>query len=265
MERIGRSFCGRAGAILAIVTCGVFAVPHFSMAGPIPAEPLVTPVAGESDLTSFIPPHTSDVGVDWMVVDYAGGLLDGLGQPIPVPVGGAYLYMYQLENTSIVAVDLFTVTFPSGTVGSVIAAGGLAGDDLDAPTLLHPAHAGTVNPVDDAAGGPFPVLNGEEGPFVLAPLASLVTNVDAVSGNVTWTFTPLAVNRESDTLYYLSTLPPIYGDAVAQDSTPPSPWGTRAPGADKVPVPVPEPASWLLWSIGLAGALIALRRRRVAA
>jgi hypothetical protein len=263
MKRTLGKVLGHTTAMGLLIAVGALALPLRTYGGPIPAQPLVTPVAGESDLTSFIPPYTSDVGVDWMVVDYAGGLLDGQGQPIPVPVGGAYLYMYQLENTSSVAVDLLTVTFPAGTIGTVLAAGGLASDDLDAPSLLHPAHAGTVNPVDDPPPGTFPVLNGEEGPFVLAPLASLVTNVDAVSGNVTWTFAPLAVNRESDTLYYLSTLPPIYGDAVAQDSTPPSPWGSLAPGGDKVPVPVPEPATWLLWSIGLAGALIAVRRRRI--
>jgi hypothetical protein len=221
-----------------------------AQAGPIPPLPGPLPVAGESDLPSFIFPLASDFTVDWMVVNYGGGLVDA-GTGLPIPAGG-FLYMYQLENTSTVAADAFSVTMSPLAIGSVTGSGVIVGDDLDAAGAFHPAHAEALFPTDDAVPGPFPGLGGEEGPFPLAALGSLSATEDPVGSNVTWTFAPLVSGRESDTLFFVSTQPPIYGAAVAQDSTPPSPWGSLAPGGDLVPVPapVPEPSSIVLVGLG---------------
>jgi hypothetical protein len=241
----------------------LLAGPWTAIAGPIPVLPGPLPVAGESELPSFIFPLTSDVTVDWMVVDYSGGLVDGMGNPIPA---GGYLYLYQIENTSGVAMDALSLTFGPGTAATILAAGELVGDDLDLATALHPAHAAAVAPTDDAAPGPFAGLAGEEGPFPLVGVTGLLTTVNPVDDNITWTFNPLAAGAEANTLYYLSSKPPIYGNAVAQDSTPPSPWGSLAFGGDPLPVPdptfqIPEPSSLVLAALGLAGLGLWRRRR----
>jgi hypothetical protein len=208
--------------------------------------------------------------VDWLVLDYAGGFVDFNGDPIAVdPQDPKYLYLYQIENTSAVAMDALSITMPAGAASFVLAAGNISGDDLDAATGVHPAHAGTVNPQDDPPAGTFPLLNTEEGPFPLVALTGLTTNLNVPDGNITWTFNPLAAGRESDTLYFIARRPPIYGDAVAQDSTPPSPWGSRAPGGDPLPVPavdplpaVPEPSTLVLLGVGSAVASFMVLRRR---
>jgi hypothetical protein len=222
-------------------------------------------VAGESELPSFIFPAASDITVDWMVVDYSGGLVDGGGNPIPA---GGYLYLYQIENTSGVAMDALSITLPFGGAATIIAAGELAGDDIDAATAFHPAHASAIAPVDDALPGPFPGLAGEEGPFGFAGVTGLLTSVNPVDDNVTWTFNPFAAGSETNTLFYLSSKPPIYGNAVAQDSTPPSPWGSLALGGEPLPVPdptfqIPEPSSWVLLAMGSVVAFLAWRRRQL--
>src|SRR5688500_4846954 len=109
-------------------------------AAPLPALPLVPPVAGESELTSFVTPGV-DLTIDWMVV--------------PAPVGG-FLYAYQIENTTSVGIDALTITLPAGTAGSIVLSGVVAGNDLDLPGLVHPAHSTPAGGVDDAVPGPFP-------------------------------------------------------------------------------------------------------------
>jgi hypothetical protein len=180
-----------------------------------------------------------------------------------VPAPGGLLYAYQLENTTGTAIDAFSITLPPGTAGSILAFGILAGDDLDLPTPAHPPHAGPVTPVDGPAPGPFPILDGpplEEGPFPLVPLAAPLVTLDPIGSNISWTFAPFPAGAESDTLFFISTLPPTYGPAGAQDTIPPSPWNSLAPGGEPVPVPIPEPlsAAWLV----LAGSALAIRSRR---
>jgi len=241
----------------AVVAVGALTIIPSVKAAPIPAAPGPFS-AGESELTSFVTGLASDLTVDWMVVPYTGGLVStASGVPVgPIPAGG-FLYAYQLENTTGQAIDAYSVTLPAGVVGSVAGAGIIGGDDLDLPTAIHPAHAGTVIFPDGPVAGPFPILDGppvEEGPFALGLLGAPLTSVDFVNGNVSWTFDPFAAGLESETLFFVSPIPPIYGNAVAQDSTPPAPWGSLAPGGEPVPVPaVPEPAALGLAGIGLLG------------
>lgn len=186
---------------------------------PVPPLPLIPPVMGESHLTSFVVPGSA-VSIDWIV------------QP-SVFVAGAFDYLYQVENTSAVAVDVFSVTGVGAPV--LFGAIGGGGDDLDLLTGVHAAH----------------VAAGELEPFLLAPVGALLTTVSG--GNITWSFAPLAAGSESDTLFFTSLLPPTYGVGGVQDNSPPSPWGTLAPGGDPVPVPTPEPATLLLLGSGLMG------------
>jgi hypothetical protein len=207
-------------------------------------------------LTSFIVGPASDLTVDWMVIPYVGGL---------GPPAGGFLYAYQLENTTGTGVDAFSITLPPGTAPSVLFGGIILGDDLDLPTPAHPPHAGGAFPVDGPVPGPFPILDGpplEEGPFPLVPLAATLTTLDLAGSNITWTFAPLAAGVESDTLFFVSTLPPTYGPAGAQDTIPPSPWNSLAPGGEPVPVPIPEPVSTTLLVLAGLSALTLRPRRR---
>jgi hypothetical protein len=202
--------------------------------GPIPASPSPVPSAGESLLTSFIVGAASSLNVDWEVIPTAGTAFPG----------GLYAYLYQIENTSLANVDAYSVTVPVNVIGTVVGAGILAGDNLDANTLFHPGHN----------FGNFPILATEQDPFPFQLLTGGSASIDVPDHNVTWTFNPLVAGNESETLYFLSTMPPTYGNAVAQDSIPPSPWASLAPGgAQPIPVPVPEPAALVLLGFGIMG------------
>jgi hypothetical protein len=182
-------------------------------------------------LTSFIVGPASGINIDWEVIPTTGTAF----------APGLYAYLYQIENTSKAGVDAFSVTLAPAGFASVVGAGILAGDNLDLLSLFHPPH--------DVAF--FPILAGEADPFPLAPVVGGSTTLNPLDDTVSWTFSPIASGTQSDTLYFLSTLPPVYGNAVAQDSIPPSPWGTLAVGAQPVPVPLPEPATWVLAGAGL--------------
>lgn len=215
-------------------------------AGPIPPVlPGVPPTAGQSTIPSFVFPATDAINVDWMVVPYVGGL---------GPAPGGFLYAYQLENTSGVAIDVFTISLKPGTAASISASGVVPADDLDLASVVHPDH--TL--------GSFPILATELDPFPLAPLTTLIATIDLVAENITWGFDPLVAGAQSDTLFFIHPRPPVYGDTVILDSSPPSPWGSLAPGGDPVPVPIPEPATLSLLGLGalFLGAVAARRRRK---
>lgn len=230
----------RLKEILALVS--VSAVLGTASAGPIPATPAVPPggaSVGESLLTSFAVGAQSALNVDWMVLDVTASF--GFS---------AYAYLYQLENTTAVNIDVFTVTMQAGAIATIFQSGSL-NDDLDVAGPGHPAH-------DVAA---FPALAGEADPFGLQQLTSVLTTLNPQDNTVTWAFDPLQTTCESTLLYFISRMPPTYNLAVAHDGTPPSPWGSAAPGGQPVPVPVPEPSSIAAVASGVV-ALAALRRRR---
>jgi len=209
-------------------------------AGPIPSSPGPPfPSFGESDLASFTT-LGNVVRVDWIVMDATA-----FGFP------GLFAYLYQVENVSGVDIDTFTVTFPAGVVPAVEVAnfGVLSGDDLDAETGFHPAHSS-------------PNIVGElsELPLGNAPSSTNINVVGGFVANITWTWTSeesggsglLIAGTESPTLFFITSLPPVYGVGGASNSQPPSPWGSLAPGGQPIPVPSPEPTTALL----LIGALM---------
>jgi hypothetical protein len=62
-----------------------------------------------------------------------------------------------------------------------------------------------------------------------------------------WSFTAVAAGSSSPTLTFESDLPPVNGDADAQDDNPPSPWSSFPDGTPvPVPGPVPDVASTVL-------------------
>lgn len=216
-----------------------------ALAGPIPASPSPVPSAGESLLTSFIVGPADSLNVDWEVLPTA----------LTAFAPGLFAYEYQIENTSAASgVDAFSITIPN--IGSVVAAGILGGDNLDLATAFHLAHDAIT----------FPILATEADPFPLQALTSVLTTINLVDRTVSWSFDPLVAGNQSDTLYFLATLPPTYGNAHAQDSSPPSPWGSLATLGQPVPVPIPNPQAAtagmaLLGSLGVAR-MFYIRRRQ---
>ena len=216
-----------------------------SFAGPIPPSPSPVPSSGESFWDSF-PSAATDAGlnVDWMVYQL------GAGNPFGSAYVGEYVYLYQLEvnSAAVTGPSLFSVTFNTALAGvSVGDAGFLVGDDLDLMTGNHAAHN----------------LAGETDTFALQNTVP-PNDVDVTSGNVTWHFPDISQGEESDTLYFISPLPPIYGEGNAADSTLPSPWGSLAPGSQPVPVPAPEPSEYLMAGLGLLGLGYFIRRKKLA-
>jgi len=189
-----------------------------AQAAPIPSLSSLTGVfdAGESDIFSFTN-AADNVNVDWVVTDAASV---GLGP------AGAFAYMYQVESTSAsTVVDVFTISFPNGNTGGILSSGTLAGVDLDS---IHN-------------------LVGEEEGFTLQTVGLLGGAPSISAGNITFHFAnALLQGNESEVLYFVHNRPPQYGNATLQDSVPPSPWATTAPGSDPIPVPVPLPAA--IWA-----------------
>lgn len=228
----------------AILTVGILAATAGAVPLPSTISPPFPPVAGESDLHSFISPYADNINIDWLVIRV------GFGSPFislgALPGDFAYLYQIEAATNSRSGPDIFTITIPDGTAGRVLFGGVLANDDLDLATAFHQAHI----------SGTFPGLTGEEESYTFTNLSSVSFSIAAT--NVTWSFRPLAKGKESNTLFFISPVPPDYGNATAHDSVPPSPWGSLAPGGDKVPIPssadfstVPEPSTVLLLLLGL--------------
>ena len=214
--------------------CLVLALSAGSLwAGPIPLSPSPVPSAGQSLLNSLIVGPTSSINVNWEVIQ-----TDETGFP-----SGLYAYLYQIQNNTASGVDAFSVTVPSAAFGSIVSAGNLFDDDLYQSTAYHPPFDSTF----------FPILATAQGPLPLQTLGAGWA-LNAVDNTVTWTFQPLQPGNDSDTMYFLSTQPPTYGNAVAQDSIPPSPWATTGLGSQPVPVPmspnIPEPDTCVLLALG---------------
>lgn len=242
--------CFREGKTMKKLSCflGVLAVVFViagpAGAGPIPPSPSPVPSAGESDLLSATAPP-DNINVDWMVFQL------GVGNAFGAPAG-SYAYLYQVENTQPALgteINSLSITIPWGT-GSVISASSLAGDNLDAATLYHAGHT----------------VVGEEEGFTFPPSPAITPILATDDGfTITWTFSDLRPGYQSDTLFFLSSMPPTYGNAVAQNSSPPSPWvgvlrdesGALLPPEDRtgdpVPIPIPEPGTLLLLALGLLG------------
>jgi hypothetical protein len=221
-------------------------------AGPIPLSPSPVPSAGQSLLTSFVVGGASSININWEVLPTGPALT-------PNFPGGLYAYEYQIQNnTASSGVDAYSVTIPAAAFPSIVSAGNLPGDDLYNTTGYHPA----FNAVN------FPILATAQGPLPNQALSNVLTTLDPVDKTVTWTFSPLSPGNQSDTLYFLSTQPPIYGNAVSQDSIPPSPWGSLAPlgGAQPVPVPtgqnIPEPGTFVLMGLAMVGLVAVGRAKR---
>ena len=178
--------------------------------------------SGESDQTSF---WNGDLGatIDWMVVP-------GVNLATINPAYGdaglmAYLFQIEVYDNNPTDVELLHLSLDTQGVAGI---GVLGGDDLDDPTSFHGAHN---------------VASESEG-FNLAPVNLLFHQQS--SDGIKFLFDPLRPGDESETFFVVSSGFPGLGNATLLDSSPPSPWGSGAPGGEQVAVPVPDAASTLM-------------------
>jgi hypothetical protein len=208
-----------------------------ALALPLRADPLLPPltapfpIAGQSSLTN--PTGTSTIRVDWIVA-FASGL---------------YYYYYQLENPTSTAIEDFVVYAGVPWLSVTILAGDLDSTDVaglgSAHTSANYANLGGA-PAENEFGTQLSLIT----PSAYGPLGSLAI----------WTFFPSTVGtgRESVILYGTSAFGPRYGTAVGSDGFD---WSSTNPGGEAVPVPAPEPGSFLLLGTGLLGIATVARYR----
>lgn len=225
-------------------------------AGPL-SPALVAPapgtgVAGQATLCSTVGGGCNDfIQVDWIVFN----------DPLAGAVG-PYVYYYQLENTtaSTTFIDTFSLSSSQWT-----SAGILSVADLDAD-FLSPFGLGT--PVSGHTTANYGNLATETEP-TLAGTISDPTTATFSATSADWLFTTgvgtsdfVRKGEQSTILYATSTKAPKYGNGLASDTVPPSPWVTTNPGSSLLPVPVPEPGFYGLLGIALSGIWLGVTRRR---
>lgn len=218
--------------MIAGMTLGMIGWATASVAGPIPSSLNSLPAKGESDLNNFV---TGDqINVDW-VVQVNTGILG-------TTAGDGFEYLFQIENSSGRDISGFTLIIDSIYKASILAAGFLsATSDLD----------------DD---GPHNLLGEEEG-FALQDVSGGTVDPNNADG-INWSSLALHAGNESTTLAFVSRLAPAYGNGSVLDGTP---WSTFAPGSDKLPVPAPEPTTFLGGALGLGAVAWYTRRKRAQA
>jgi hypothetical protein len=141
-------------------------------------------------------------------------------------------------------------------------------NDIGSFTITYNSSAFTfIDPLLDAGPGPL-VIGDETNPVTGNPLDCCTpsTGTQNTSGTATWFFDPkIPQDFQSNLLVGLSPDPPILGESCALDGQPGSPWCTSAPFGEEIPLPgpqvVPNPASLLLFGIGLIAAGAITRRR----
>jgi hypothetical protein len=226
-------FSAFTAALVVVLYCSI------AVSSPLPLIPTVAS-AGQTKLTTSN--GASNVFVDWMVLNYSPSL-----NLIPPPTGPAYLYLYQLENpTAQSNLAALTLNLSPAAASSILSAGVLSGDNLDLPTAFHASgHSASA----------FSILAGEFEPSGGAKAWADHADVNSASQTITWATSSakLAPQTESFTLYVISTLPPNYGTATANDGAGTT-WGDSAgfPGSDAIVLPVPEPGAIVLGLLAAA-------------
>lgn len=204
-------------------------------------------IAGQSKLVNPSKPTTDYINVDWIV------LYDEVGV---WGYAGAFVYMYQLENTAgSSGIRAFNVAF--GGAKAYVKELGVVKGDLDANTSLWKGHnkdnfvnlGDSVQPPKETEPTYGPV--GTEDDYDWS-----FSDPDSVSFTGKGVFV-ISPGYQSIVLYIVDPRPPMYGQALAQDRT--SWWGmVTLEGktyGDPVPVPSPEPSVTVLLLASLMGAL----------
>jgi hypothetical protein len=227
-----RKFIGLMSMVLVVATV--------AFADKLPPNLSTFPVAGESEL------YDSTLGgyagnVDWLVLA-PGDYTDTIYEPFVFAVFGSpksseYLYLYQVEGRS-KGNNSFTI-YVTGPWSN----GGIFTSDLDLDKVHNssnfPYLAGEFEVASAPLVGPerFRILN--------SPLGNLFQCI--------WVDNTLDANEESYVLFITSPAPPKYGYATLKD--------TYSGNTFTIPVPSPEPSSFVLLLMGVAASGVILRRK----
>jgi len=205
------------------LTLGVIGLAATSSAAPILSGSLPladgTSIKGISNLKSNVVSGDPVLQIDW-VVSLSSGI---------------YTYEYQIENTTGVDIENFSVS-----ASNVIS----ASSDSTNLDLTH-------------------VLGGTDTELATGGIDGSVTTTAFNSNQVSWSWglnDALSDNMQSSRLFYTSAIGPSFGFGTVQDST--LNWAVSNPGSDNLPVPTPEPTTFLGGALGLAAVALYARRRK---
>jgi len=241
-----RKFIGLMSMVLVVATV--------AFADKLPPNLSTFPVAGESELYDSTRKGYAG-NVDWLVLapgNYTGTIYEPFVFAVfGSPESSEYLYLYQVEGRS-TGNNSFTI-YVTGPWSN----GGTFTSDLDLDEWVDSSNniVHKVHKVHDSSN--FPYLAGE---FEVAD-ASLVRPerfriLNSPLGNLfqwTWVDDTLDENEESYVLFITSPAPPTYGDATLKD--------TYSGNTFTIPVPSPEPSSFVLLLMGVAASGVILRRK----
>ena len=248
--------------LVAVVVGTMMVMGARSFAGPLPPSfPEVwNPgdyVMGQSTLQGTGTP-AQDIEIDWVVMFLGPAPSNPFGIPVGAPV---WAYYYQIEASTTTFVSRFVVTTPgppfvfATSVFGDLDTGLVNGDPLTGMNI--PAHnLGVPTETEDATGG-----------------IQAVTLTELYTTLVAWNFTtipnvpntgPIPAGWESEILIAYALFPPTYGNASAQDGSPPSTWETlKEPRGEPVPIPSPEPTIAFMFLAGLLVGGMKLKHRRL--
>jgi hypothetical protein len=174
-------------------------------------------ISGTSTLPPFLTPvggTPAQIAAEYLTVNWS-----------VTPIGSQFFYTYTINNPSL---DVLMINNNNGT-------GTLEEGDTELVDSFQVSF--NASAVGAVTQGPY------GGPYASAD-----------ADGVNWVLGAVLPGSSSPTLSFFSNDAPTFGNAQAEDNSPPSPWASINNGGQTVPIPntittVPEPATMTLFSL----------------